>query len=190
MSTTEELLDRKSSGSGLENREYGRRDPSHWPPGTIYPQKLAITSPTSGDRVGIVRSRTQTTEFFLFRSSFTKLCINWWSYNTYSSSFISSSMLLLNLNLLLPVFISVYYFPFTSSRPYITSKLCNCLPSRFPRLRFYPHVTRAPLCCSVCLSKHEAVVRSSLVQRTIVVTADDAFSDVQRVNSQQWLVFS
>jgi hypothetical protein len=34
--------------------------------GTLYPQKLAITSPTSGDRsVGIVRSRTQTMEFFL-----------------------------------------------------------------------------------------------------------------------------
>jgi hypothetical protein len=28
MSTTEELLDKKSSGSCLENREYGRRDPS------------------------------------------------------------------------------------------------------------------------------------------------------------------
>jgi hypothetical protein len=28
VSTTEELLDRKSSGSGVENREYGRRDPS------------------------------------------------------------------------------------------------------------------------------------------------------------------
>jgi hypothetical protein len=28
VSTTEELLDRKSSGSCLENREYGRRDPS------------------------------------------------------------------------------------------------------------------------------------------------------------------
>jgi hypothetical protein len=28
MSTTEELLDRKSSGSCPENREYGRRDPS------------------------------------------------------------------------------------------------------------------------------------------------------------------
>jgi hypothetical protein len=26
--TTEELLDRKSRGSGLERREYGRRDPS------------------------------------------------------------------------------------------------------------------------------------------------------------------
>jgi hypothetical protein len=28
MSTTEELLGRKSSSSGLEIREYGRRDPS------------------------------------------------------------------------------------------------------------------------------------------------------------------
>jgi hypothetical protein len=39
-STTEELLDRKSSGSGLENREYGRRDPSRWPRGTFYPAKV------------------------------------------------------------------------------------------------------------------------------------------------------
>jgi hypothetical protein len=28
VSTIEELLGRKGSGSGLENREYGRRDPS------------------------------------------------------------------------------------------------------------------------------------------------------------------
>jgi hypothetical protein len=67
VSKTEELLDKKSSGSCLENREYGRRDPSRWPRGTFYPQKLAITSPTSGGRsVGIVRSRTQTMEFSFF----------------------------------------------------------------------------------------------------------------------------
>jgi hypothetical protein len=29
VNTTEELLKRKSSGCGLEIREYGRRDPSH-----------------------------------------------------------------------------------------------------------------------------------------------------------------
>jgi hypothetical protein len=41
--------------------------PSRWPRGTLYPQKLAITSPTSGGRsVGIIRSRTQTMEFFLW----------------------------------------------------------------------------------------------------------------------------
>jgi hypothetical protein len=50
LSTTEELLDRKVA--------------SRSPRGTLYPQKLAIASPTSGGRsVGIVRSRTQTMEF-------------------------------------------------------------------------------------------------------------------------------
>jgi hypothetical protein len=67
VSTTEELLDKKSSGSCIENREYGRRDPSRWPRGTLYPQKLGTTSPRSGGRsVGIVRSRTQTMEFVCF----------------------------------------------------------------------------------------------------------------------------
>jgi hypothetical protein len=56
----------KSSGSCLENREYVRRDPSRWPRWTLYPQKLAITSPTIGGRsVGIVFSWSQTMEFFL-----------------------------------------------------------------------------------------------------------------------------
>jgi hypothetical protein len=65
MSTIEELLGRKRNGSGLENREYGRKDPSHLPRGTLYPQKLALTSPISGVRyVGIVSSRT--TKFSLF----------------------------------------------------------------------------------------------------------------------------
>jgi hypothetical protein len=43
---------------------YSSRDPSRWPRGTLYSQKLAITSPTSGGRsVGIVCSRTQAMEF-------------------------------------------------------------------------------------------------------------------------------
>jgi hypothetical protein len=67
MSTIEELLGRNNSGSGLENREYGRGDPLRWPRDTLYPQKLALTSSTSGGRsVGIVRLRTKATEFFLF----------------------------------------------------------------------------------------------------------------------------
>jgi hypothetical protein len=41
VSTIEELLGRKNIGSGLENQEYGRRDPSRWPRGTLYPKKLA-----------------------------------------------------------------------------------------------------------------------------------------------------
>jgi hypothetical protein len=48
VSTTEELLGRKSSGFGLESREYGRRDSSRWSRGTLYPQKMPLTSPTTG----------------------------------------------------------------------------------------------------------------------------------------------
>jgi hypothetical protein len=65
VSTTEELLERKSRDSGLGNRDYGRR-------GSVAPttrhlsirKNVALTSPTSDGRsVGIVRSRTQATEF-------------------------------------------------------------------------------------------------------------------------------
>jgi hypothetical protein len=63
VSTTEELLGRKSCGSGLENREYGRMDPSRWPRGTLYPQTLALTSSTNGGlSVGTISLRTQATE--------------------------------------------------------------------------------------------------------------------------------
>jgi hypothetical protein len=64
VSTTEELLGRNNSGSGLENREHVRGDPLRWPRDTLYPQKLALTSPTCGGRwVGIFRLRTKATEF-------------------------------------------------------------------------------------------------------------------------------
>jgi hypothetical protein len=43
VSTTEELLGRNSSVSGLENREYGRRDSSRWPHGTLSPQKVGTS---------------------------------------------------------------------------------------------------------------------------------------------------
>jgi hypothetical protein len=66
VSTTEELLERKSSCSGLENREYGRRNSPRCPRGTLYPQTLALTSPTSGgSSAGIVRSQTKATEFLI-----------------------------------------------------------------------------------------------------------------------------
>jgi hypothetical protein len=62
--TIAELLERKSSDSGLENGEYWSGDPSRWPLDTNYPQKLALTSPTVGGRsAGIVRTRTKATEF-------------------------------------------------------------------------------------------------------------------------------
>jgi hypothetical protein len=61
--STTELLGRNSSGSGLENREYSRGDPLYWPRDTLYQQKLALTSTTSGGRsVGIVYLRTKATE--------------------------------------------------------------------------------------------------------------------------------
>jgi hypothetical protein len=67
MSITADVLGRNSSDSGLENREYGRGDPLRWPRDTLYPQKLTITSPTSGGRsVGIFRSQTKAMENSLF----------------------------------------------------------------------------------------------------------------------------
>jgi hypothetical protein len=69
VSTTEELPERKSSGSGLENRDYGRMGSAAQT--TLHPsirKKLALTSPTSGGRlVGIVRSRTKDTELLLLK---------------------------------------------------------------------------------------------------------------------------
>jgi hypothetical protein len=77
VNTTLELLGRISSGSGLESREYGLRDLSRWPRGTLYPQKLALTSPTSsGLPVGIVRSLAKATKsllHFIYNTAFSLL---------------------------------------------------------------------------------------------------------------------
>jgi hypothetical protein len=64
--TIEELLAGNCSGSGLDNLECGHGDPLRWPRDTLYPKKLALTSPTSGGRlVGIVHSRTKAMEVFI-----------------------------------------------------------------------------------------------------------------------------
>jgi hypothetical protein len=56
----EELHEWKSSGSGQENQINDRWKPLRWPRDTLYPQKLALTSPTRGGcSVGIVRLRTK-----------------------------------------------------------------------------------------------------------------------------------
>jgi hypothetical protein len=87
VSTIEELHGRESSGSCLENREYGRGDPSRWPRGTIYPQELALTSPTSGGRsIGIVHSPTKATELLL-RIILLLLLLNISWKNCYQSAF-------------------------------------------------------------------------------------------------------
>jgi hypothetical protein len=66
VSTVEELLEKESRGSGLENRDYGRRNLSRRQCGALYPQKLTLTSSTRGSRsVGIIHSRTQAMEFSL-----------------------------------------------------------------------------------------------------------------------------
>jgi hypothetical protein len=69
VSTVEELLGTKCSDSGLENREYSRRDPSRRTRGNLYPQELALTSPTvGGHSIGTVSSRTKATEFRFTRT--------------------------------------------------------------------------------------------------------------------------
>jgi hypothetical protein len=57
VSIIEELLERKSSGSGIENRGFVTLTTWH---------TLALTSPASDGRsLGIVRSQTQVTELLL-----------------------------------------------------------------------------------------------------------------------------
>jgi hypothetical protein len=66
VSKTEELFGRKRSGSGLENRDYGRGDALSWSRDTLYQQNLTLTLTTSGSRlVCSVCSRTKATEFSL-----------------------------------------------------------------------------------------------------------------------------
>jgi hypothetical protein len=71
VSITEELLRRKSSGSGLESREYGRRNPLCWPRNIFYPKKLTLTSHICGGHsVGMVGSRTKAMEFVICEWSY------------------------------------------------------------------------------------------------------------------------
>jgi hypothetical protein len=60
VSTIEELLERKSRGSGLEDREYGRGDPSRCPRGTLYPQKFDINLAYKRRLLGLYSSLADT----------------------------------------------------------------------------------------------------------------------------------
>jgi hypothetical protein len=81
VNTIEVILERKSNGSGLENRDYGRRWSRRADYATpLYPQKLALISSTSGGRsVGMVRSRTQAPEYVCF------CCLNTEDSDTFAS---------------------------------------------------------------------------------------------------------
>jgi hypothetical protein len=64
VSTVEELVERKSIGSGLENQDYGRRGSATLT--TRHPSIHRSWHQVCGGRsVGIVRSRTKATEFLL-----------------------------------------------------------------------------------------------------------------------------
>jgi hypothetical protein len=65
VSTIEELLGRKSSGSGLESREYSRSDPSRWPPDTIYQQKVGTDFTDKQRSLGRLSSFALTPRYFL-----------------------------------------------------------------------------------------------------------------------------
>jgi hypothetical protein len=63
--TIEELLERKVAAPVYETEINGLGDSLRRLRDTLYPLKLALTSPTSGGRsVGIVRWRTKAPEFF------------------------------------------------------------------------------------------------------------------------------
>jgi hypothetical protein len=75
VSTNEELLERKSSGSGIGDPDYCHRYPSRLPRGTLYPQKLTLTSPTrDGRSVCIVVSRTKATDFYTNWATYSSFC--------------------------------------------------------------------------------------------------------------------
>jgi hypothetical protein len=61
---TVEQFEWESSGLSLENDINGYGNPLCWPRDTLFPKKMALTSPTSGGRsVGIALLRTKATEF-------------------------------------------------------------------------------------------------------------------------------
>jgi hypothetical protein len=83
VSTSEELLERKSSCSGPENLEYGRGDPLRWLRDNLYPQKLVLTSPKAAVAQSVYFARgIRTRNFFVRIWGYTLLngILNWKKY--------------------------------------------------------------------------------------------------------------
>jgi hypothetical protein len=58
----------------------------HWQRDTFYPQTLVLPSPkSSGRSVGIVRSRTQTTEFYIYIFCLASPCPTLWTCTSHDS---------------------------------------------------------------------------------------------------------
>jgi hypothetical protein len=131
VSTTEELFGRKSSGSSLENQEYGRRDPSRWLRGTLYSEELALTSLISGSRsVSLVRSQTQAMEFLFittrpgWKRENPYIC---WELNPDCSVHTLAHNLRVLRNLILsPPFISGQYLPFLKIKQLLILRILHC----------------------------------------------------------------
>jgi hypothetical protein len=111
---------------GLEIQEYDRRDLSHWPHGTLYPQKLALTLSTSGFRSDdIVSSQTRFVEFslvfffFLHRRLFNCGQVQNHSYPAWHH------VLLLNLNYLLLIFCYCFVWTCRIEISDISSSKCH-----------------------------------------------------------------
>jgi hypothetical protein len=74
VSTIEGLLERQNSGSGVETKNAAVRIRRADYATPLYPQNLALTSPTGGSRsVGIAGSRTQVAEYFLAYNMYSRV---------------------------------------------------------------------------------------------------------------------